>query len=151
MALGALIWWVATPSHPSGPTAASANSLAVGAREVRQATTTVTKAGTVMSRQMADIHSLPTVASVSAAVDPYLTALQRYQRALTGPVLIPAADNWRRNILVHLHSLETLLGDLTNTPSAELGSWINGFYLQTAELQNAIQGLDIALPNGSGS
>jgi hypothetical protein len=144
LALGGLLWWVATPARPAPVTLS--NSDVASAKEVGRATADVTQAGTVMSQQLAGLRGLPTVASVSAVVDPYLTALQRYQSALSVRRLSSRGDLWRRIVLVHVRSLETLLHDLPNTPSGELGSWINGFYLQTAELQNAIQGLDAALP-----
>jgi hypothetical protein len=104
-----------------------------------------------MSLQMAGLHTFPTVASVSAAVDPYLVALERYRGALPGSALGPAADHWRRVVLVDTHGLVTLLQSLPNTPSGQLGSWINGFYLQTAELQSAIQALGAALPKDAAS
>lgn len=143
VALGGLIWWVASPAGPKAPSPPT--SFAAGTNEVRQATAAVTQAGTVMSLQLASGKSLPTVRSVSTAVDPYLTALRQYQSSLSGAVVSPAAGRWQRTVLVQVHSLMTLLGDLAGTPSGQLGSWIKGFYLQTAELQSAIEGLQAAL------
>jgi hypothetical protein len=145
LALAGLSWWLAQPG-PSTP-ASSASAIAAGTREVRSATDTVTQAGTAMSIQMANLRTLPTVTSVAAVVDPYLAALERYGAALKNAVVGPAAATWRRSVLANVHSLVTLLQSLPATPSGQLGSWINGFYLQTAELQSAISGLGAALPN----
>jgi hypothetical protein len=148
--LAGLLWWVTEPSSTPHPSVSS-SSLTTSANAVRQATAAVTQAGTVMSLQLASRHTLPTVASVAIAVDPYLVALETYQVALSAPVLNSRAAVWRRNVVVRIQNLETLLKDLPNTPSGQLGSWINGFYLQTAELQTTIQGLEAALPEAPAS
>jgi hypothetical protein len=149
LALAGLSWWLAQPG-PSGP-AASTSAIAAGTEEVRSANETVTQAGTAMSTQMANLRTLPTVASVGAVVDPYLAALERYQAALTSSVLGPTAGISQRSVLANVHSLITLLQSLPATPSGQLGSWINGFYLQTAELQSAISNLGAALPSATAS
>jgi len=104
-----------------------------------------------MSAAMAGLHTLPTVASVSAIVDPYAAALARYDTALTGTSLRPAAATWRSAVLGQVRTLDGLLGTLASTPSAGLGQWIEGFYLQTAELQSAIENLQAALGHATTS
>jgi hypothetical protein len=150
LALAGLSVWLALPGPSTGPTV-SDSAIAAGTREVRLATEAVTQAGTAMSSQMSSLRGLPTVASVSAAVDPYLVALEHYRAALSSSVVNRAADQWRRVVLVEVHTLVTLLASLPTTPSGQLGSWINNFYLQTAELQSAIQALGGALPQGPAS
>ncbi len=123
------------PPAPSAPSSAAARTL------VGQATALVTQAGSAMSQGMSALHSLPTVTTVSAVVDPYLVSLQRYEAVLAGARLTGSAATWRGMVLLHVRDLVTLLHSLPTTPSFSLGTWINGFYLQTAELQSAIEGL----------
>ena len=146
LALGGLVWWVASPSSPTA--APAAHSSVAATRAVQGATDLVTSAGSNMSLGMAGLKTLPTVASVSAVVDPYLTALQRYQASLSGAVLAGSAATWRRAVLSQVQQLVGLLQSLGTTPSGQLGTWISGFYLQTAELQNSVEGLQSALSAG---
>jgi hypothetical protein len=141
---GALTWWALSDSGPAPP-AVSPRLAALGAKDVRSATAVITAAGTTMSLGMTDIHGVPTVAMVSAVVDPYVSALQHYERVLTGATLTLSALPARRSVLDHVHHLVTFLQTLTRVPADHLGSWIDGFYLQTAELQAAIDGLQNAL------
>jgi hypothetical protein len=134
----------------SGSSAPASANTAAARSAVGRATTLVTQAGSAMSNGMAAIDTVPTVATVSAVVDPYLVSLQHYEAALAGATLASSAATWRNMVLTHVRDLIALLQSLPSTPSASLGNWINGFYLQTAELQTAIQGLVPALGSPSG-
>jgi hypothetical protein len=98
-----------------------------------------------MSLAMAALHTLPTVASVAAIVDPYGVALQQYEATLSQATLGASATSWRTTVLDQTQRLTQLLGTLPATPPAHLGEWISGYYLQTAQLQSAIEELEAAL------
>jgi hypothetical protein len=146
---GALTWWALSDSGPATPTV-SPRLAALGSKEVLAATAVVTTAGTTMSLGMNDIAGVPTIGQVTTVVDPYVSALEHYSRVLTGATLNPSADTARQSVLSHVHRLVAFLRTLSRVSSARLGSWIDGFYLQTAELQSAIDGLQNALP-GTGT
>jgi hypothetical protein len=150
MVAGGLTWWALSgPGAPSTPTA-SPRQLALGVSTVRQATATVTAAGTTMSVGMNDLSGLPTVPTVSAVVDPYARALQAFQLDLSGVAIDPLGAARRRTVLVQVGPLLAVISKLGGTPSAQLGTWIDNFYLETAELQSAIEDLQTAVGSDSG-
>jgi hypothetical protein len=148
---GIALWATLSGSPTRAKTPPVAPSYAAGTKAVLGATRTVTAAGTTMSVALAGLHTLPTVASVSAIVTPYGTALGRYHAALAAARVSPAATTWRTAVVSQLDRLSALIATLASTPSATLGQWINGFYLQTAELQSAIEELQAALGHPASS
>ncbi|HEY1830989.1 MAG TPA: hypothetical protein VGG38_12170 [Acidimicrobiales bacterium] len=129
------------PTPVSAPTAAQA----AGDRAVLGATGEVTSAGDSVSLGMNSMHGLPTVPAVAAVVDPYRAALGRYQTALDGVAVDEAATPWRGTVLEHIDQVNSLISQLPDVPSAHLGAWIDNFYLQTAELESAVEALLSAL------
>jgi hypothetical protein len=78
-------------------------------------------------------------------VDPYGMALQQYETALGTATLDPSAATWRTAVVSQAQLIAALVDTLPTTPSAHLGAWISGYYLQTAKLQSAIEELEAAL------
>ena len=153
LGLGVLVWALIDGVSPttkspasSGPTPAA---VAAGVKDVLRATNVVTTAGTTMSVAMAGLHTLPTVVLVSAIVQPYGAALQRYETTLGRATLGTSAAPWRASVVAQAQRLSQSLATLPTTPSAQLGGWISSYELETAELQSAIEALESALGHHS--
>lgn len=129
------------PAPVSAPTAAQL----AGDQAVLRATGQVTSAGDSMSVGMNSMHRLPTIPTVAAVVDPYRAALARYEGALRGAAVDQSATPWRGTVLERIGQVNSLIGQLPDVASAHLGAWIDNFYLQTAELESAIEALQSAL------
>ncbi|HEY1829836.1 MAG TPA: hypothetical protein VGG38_06285 [Acidimicrobiales bacterium] len=139
-----LLWW-GLSSGGGGPSGPSPRAIAAGDRIARQATNQATQAGTAMSVALADLNGLPTIANVSAAVDPYRAALLRYDKALSSLTLTSGASSWRGHVHTDIAAVVTAIGQLQAMSSAQLGTWIENFYLTTAELQSAVEELQAAV------
>jgi hypothetical protein len=145
LVVGIVLWATLSGSPTPAKAPPATPSYAVGTKAVLGATRSVTAAGATMSVAMAALHTLPTVESVSAIVDPYGSALEQYQAALGAATLSPGAATYRTAVVTHVQAIDALIATLASTPSAQLGRWIEGFYLQTAELQSTIEELQAAL------
>jgi hypothetical protein len=141
---------VGSSSDRSSSPAASRATSAIQSRDlarVQGATAAATSAGTAVSDGFAHLQGVPTVAAVSAVIDPYLTALEGYQGVLAAAQLPTSVSGAARAAGLQVRRIVAFLQSLKGFNSVHLGRWINGYYLHTAELQSAISQLQFVLPD----
>jgi tetrahydromethanopterin S-methyltransferase subunit D len=130
------------PKAPTGPAAATTSTVSDSDVE-RMLTATIAAgaANTLAQSKLQPGSGFPTVTKVAGIINPYVASLQRYKTALAD---IPVPEGVRPDA-VNAHALVTrdlqFLGTINGLPSLRLGTYLEEFHLDAAQLQSILGSL----------
>jgi hypothetical protein len=128
------------------PPAASTSELS----RVQEATNAADTATTTTRSKLAALSGIPTPTDVAAIVNPYVSALQRYETALTG-ITLPAAA---QTTVGAVHSLVRqdvqFVSTIDGLPSLGLGTYLAEVGKRSTQLQMAFSEVQGELRTGTG-
>lgn len=129
-----------TTSKSPATEAAPAVSSADVAR-VRAATTAAVAATATARTKLQTLGGFPTPTNVAAVINPYVARLQIYSAALTRTAVPAAARTAAMNAVVQVTRDEQFLGTINGLPSLQLGSYLQAFFSDAAQLQTTVANL----------
>jgi hypothetical protein len=134
--------------HPRAASISAVSPAAVA--RVRSATNAAETATTRAHSSLDAISGLPTLANVSAIINPYVESLQHYQTALREAVVPGTAKTTVDSVRSLVGQDATFLFTINVLPSLDLGAYLAEFAARSTQLQLAFSEIRGALDAATG-
>ena len=139
-----------TTNRPTPPAAAApaTQTTAAPVDSVAQARSATAAADTATTTARTELHAMPgfpTPTKVAVIINPYVRSLQRYGTFLATARLPASARKAAANARALVTRDVQALGTINGLPSIDLGTYLDGFGRNAAQLQTALASLQLQL------
>ncbi len=131
----------ATNTSKSPATAAAPAVTSADVARMRAATENAIAATKTARTKAQTMDTFPTPTNVAAVINPYVAALELYSSALTKTAVPEAARTAALSAVVLVTRDEQFLDTINGLPSIQLGSYLQAFLSDTAQLQTSLTNL----------
>jgi hypothetical protein len=131
----------APPATAATPGASSAANIA----RLESAITDVQSASSGAQAGMTTLSVFPTPPRVATIMNPYVDSLQLYETLASSVEVPKAARTAASTAAVQVHEDIGFLGTINGLPAIQLGSFIDGFFARSTQLQSTMDALQHAL------